>query len=145
LSGDNPVESLPFTHASFQEFLDQAKLMGSRCRQCGQRFVPPCLICRRCQADEMEWVEMPLEGKLAAFTTIHVGQSSMAAEGYDRDNPYGVGVIELEEGVRVSAQLTGVDARQPEKIQIGMPLKARFLKRGKAGESRTVLAFCPVS
>ncbi|RPI20888.1 MAG: Zn-ribbon domain-containing OB-fold protein [Chloroflexota bacterium] len=138
------METPPFTYASFQQFLTQGKLMGSRCSHCGQRYVPPRLICRRCHAGEMDWIEMPLQGKLAAFTTIHVGQSFMVAEGFDRSNPYCVGVIVLGEGVRITARLVDVDARQPEKIAIGMPVKAQFLHPEDKGDGRIVLAFRPI-
>jgi len=137
------VETPPFTYASFQQFLTQGRLMGSRCSRCGQRYVPPRLICRRCHEGDMEWIEMPLQGKLAAFTTIHVGQSFMVSEGFDRHNPYCVGVIELEDGVRISSRLIDVDARQPERIQIGTPMKAHFIHQGNPEEARTVLAFRP--
>ena len=36
----------------------------------------------------------------------------MIAEGYGRDNPYLAGVVELDEGVKISAQILGADARK---------------------------------
>ena len=58
-------------------------------------------------------------GKLAAFTSISIGPPAMQAEGYDRDNPYCTGVVRLDEGPRIVARIEGVDARNPDAIEIG--------------------------
>ena len=83
------------------------------------------------------------QGKLAAFTCITIGPSFMRAEGYDRKNPYCVGVVELKEGGRVDARIENVDATQPETIKVGMPLTVKFLQRGEGQDKRTFLAFEP--
>ncbi len=67
----------------------------------------------------------------------------MIAEGYGRNNPYCSGVVELEEGVRVVARIEEVNTREPESIQVGMPLTVRFLHRGEGENRRTFLAFKP--
>jgi len=82
-------------------------------------------------------------GKLSAFTCIAVGPPSMIEEGYDRQNPYCCGVVELEEGARVVARIHAVDAKRPETIRIGMPLKVKFLHRGEGASLTTILAFEP--
>ena len=133
------MEPLPFTFASFQQYLDQGRLMGVRCAACGQVDLPPRAICRRCRASQMEWVEMPSSGKLAAFTSIFVGQTRLIAEGFDRTNPYCAGVVELENGARISARIVGVDARQPASIRIGTPVTVEFLHRGRGSTDRTGL------
>jgi len=89
----------------------------------------------------MEWVEMKGKGKLAAFTTIYVGPTFMIEEGYDRNNPYCTGVVELEEGPGISARILGVDAKKPEEIKIGTPLVVDFVERGEGEAKRTYLAF----
>ncbi len=70
------------------------------------------------------------KGTLLAFTTIEVGTTMMLDSGYDRGNPYCSGIVELEEGPRISAQIMGVDAGNPQSIAIGTPLKLDFVERG---------------
>jgi len=89
----------------------------------------------------MEWVELKGRGRLCAFTTIWVAPTLMIQEGYGRDNPYCTGIVELEEGVKISARILGVDARNPEKIKINTPLQAEFLHRGEGEDKVTLLAF----
>ncbi len=70
------------------------------------------------------------KGKLVAFTTIEVGTTMMLDSGYDRGNPYCSGIVELEEGPRISTQIMGVDANNPESIAIGTLLQLDFIERG---------------
>lgn len=134
-------EARPFTHASFQQFLNEGKLMASRCADCGGLYLPPRAICPACHGDRLEWVETSGQGRLAAFTTIHIAPTAMIAAGYDRDNPYCAGVVELVEGVRISAFILGVDAKDPTSIQIGTPLTFATVERGEGDEKRAYLAF----
>ncbi|MFC1969935.1 Zn-ribbon domain-containing OB-fold protein [Chloroflexota bacterium] len=138
------MEERPFNDISYEQFLNEEKLMGSRCKKCGTLFVPPRSICIKCYATEMEWVEMKGKGKLAAFTCISVGPPFMIAEGYDRKRPYVSGVVALEEGTRAVARIEGVDGSKPETIKIGAPLQVEFLHRGEGDNLETFLAFKPL-
>ncbi len=137
------MEERPFNDISYERFLSEEKLMGSRCSKCGVLFVPPRSICIECHGTEMEWVEVKGKGKLAAFTCIAIGPPLMIKEGYDRQHPYVSGVVQLEERVRVVARIEGVDGSKPETITIGTPLQVEFLHRGEGENSTTFLAFSP--
>jgi len=117
--------------------------MGGKCAGCGALFVPPRAICRNCYGTEMEWVEAKGTGKLAGFTCIHIGPPAMAAEGYDRKNPYCTAAVELDEGPRVVARVEGIDALQPQAITIGTQLQVSFLHLGEGDDRKTILAFRP--
>ena len=138
-----PMEGRPFNDISYERFLSEDRLMGSKCKKCGVLSVPPRSICIKCYGSEMEWVEMKGKGKLVAFTCIAIGPPFMIREGYDRKHPYVSGVVELEEGVKVVARIEGVDGSKPETIKIGTPLKAEFLHRGEGENCTTFLAFRP--
>lgn len=134
------MQERPFSDISFESFLNEEKLMGSRCSQCQALYVPPRPICTACRGADMRWEQVSGKGRLAAFTCISIAPPAMIAEGYNRHNPYISGVVELEEGARVDARIEGIDPKKPEEIRIGMSLKAVFLHRG---DHRTVLAFDP--
>ncbi len=133
----------PFSDTSYNLFLNEEKLMGSRCKGCGVHFVPPRPICVKCHKADMEWKEMSGKGKLAAFTCITVAPPFMIAQGYNRNNPYCVGVVELDEGGHVDARIEGVDMNHPENIKIGTPMKVLFLHRNDSEKGETYLAFEP--
>ena len=134
----------PINDYQFERFLEEEKLMGARCTGCKTLFVPPRAICAKCHGSEMEWMETRGEGQLVAFTCISIGPPAMVEEGYDRNNPYCSGAVELAEGPRVVARIEGVDTLHPETIKIGMPVKAAFLHQGAGENRKTVLGFIPV-
>ena len=137
------MEARPFNDISYERFISEEKLMGSRCQKCNSLFVPPRSICVQCYGSEMEWVGMQGKGRLIAFTSIAIGPPSMIREGYDRKHPYVSGVVELEEGVKVVARIEGVDGNKPETIEIGTPVTVEFSHRGEGANGTTFLAFRP--
>jgi len=133
----------PVNDTSYELFLNEGKIMGTKCKKCGALSLPPRPICISCHGNEMEWVPFRGEGKLAAFTDILVAPPYMTKEGFGRNNPYVVGVVELKEGVRTVARITGIDAKNPEQIRVGMPPKAEFLSKGEGPTRQNSLAFKP--
>ena len=130
-----------FNNDSFQHYLSEKKLMGSRCATCASLYVPPRPLCSNCFGETMEWVEMAGQARLRAFTVVHIATSAMIEAGYGRENPYCSGIVKLEEGPSISAQIVGVDTTQPETISIGAPLNAIFVERGEGEEVKRYLAF----
>jgi uncharacterized OB-fold protein len=135
----------PFSDISYQQYLNEEQLMSSRCKRCGTFFLPPRPICMKCHGNEMEWVEMSGKGKLTTFSCIAIGPTFMMQNGHDRERPYCVGVVELEEGARVVAQFVGIDTSKPETIKIGLPLTVTYLHKGVGQNLRTFLAFKPLA
>jgi len=136
----------PFTEESYQQFLSEGKLMGSRSKETGEIFVPPRPMCPRTFSTDMEWVELSGKGELAAFTAVYIGPTAMIDAGYDRTNPYCTGIVRLAEGPSISAQILGVDASQPQSIVIGTPLYVTYIERNLDEESsRFFLAFTTVN
>ena len=133
----------PFNDTSYEHFLNEGKIMGTKCKKCGALSLPPRPLCVSCYGSQMEWVQFKGEGKLAAFTDILIAPPYMAKEGFGRNNPYVVGVVELDEGVKAVTRIVGIDAKKPEQIKIGTPLKADFLTKEEAGIRKTTLVFRP--
>ena len=136
------MEIRPFNDASYNQFLREGLLMGSKCKKCGTLSFPPRHICAFCYSSESEWVELAGTGRLAAFTSISVAPPDMIKQGFGRDNPYVVGVVDLDEGVRAVARIVGVDAKNPETIKVGMPMQVE-LPGSYAPAARACLFFAP--
>jgi uncharacterized OB-fold protein len=130
-----------FSNTAYQQFLNEHRLMGARCQSCGALYLPPRPMCPRCFSQDMAWEELPLDGRLAAFTVVHIAPTAMIAAGYGRDRPYCSGVVTLEAGPSISAQILGVDVEHPEQIKIGAALKGEFLERGEGEAQKTFLVF----
>ena len=131
----------PFSAAAFDHYIAEHKLMAVRCTKCGGLYVPPRAICPKCHSEELEWVETSGKGKLSAFTVIYSGPTFMVEQGFDRKNPYVSGIVELEEGMRISARIVGVDPTKPHEIKIGTPLNVNFVEFGEGEVKKAYLAF----
>ena len=123
------TEERKFNSASFYQFLAEKKLMGSKCKKCQALYLPPHPICIKCHGSDMEWVELKGDGKLAAFAAISVGPTCTIAEGHDRNNPYLVGIVKMDEGPKLCGRIQGIDPRNPDKIKVGTPVKVEFPER----------------
>lgn len=133
--------SRPFTAAAFNQYLAEHQLMAARCETCGALHLPPRAICPRCHGDKLTWQATSGRGRLAAFTAVYIVPTALAAEGHGRDNPYLSGIVELDEGVKISARILGLDPRNAAAIQIGTPVQAEYLTRGEGDRQTTLLAF----
>ena len=133
------MEEKEFTAASFYRFLDGKKLMGSKCKKCGALFLPPRPFCGQCLGGEMEWFQFSGRGKLVSYSVVRVGTTYYEEKGYSRDNPYCWGVLQLDEGPRISALLLRANPSRPDSIKIGKPLEVVFPdKPAEEGERNPV-------
>lgn len=134
-----------FTSAEFYNYLNEHKLMGTRCKSCGAITLPPRPICPVCKAHESEWVELSGKATLVAFTVVNIAPTMMLNAGYDRKNPYCTGIVQVEEGAFISAQILDMDVHHPDQIKVGTPLAVAFVERGAGDKKQTYLAFKPVA
>ena len=139
------MNTTQFTSQEFYAYIAEKELMGSRCQQCGTLQLPPRPYCPHCHTEKMEWLKFTGTAKLVAYTVIHVAPTVMLNAGYSFTKPYCTGIVELENGTRLSAQILGVDVDQPETIKIGTELKATFIERQNGEEKSIALAFEPVA
>ncbi len=97
-------------------FTDTAppRLLGSRCTVCGRHHFPRQDACPYCTAEGSTPVELSGTGRLWSWTTV-----TTAPPGYRGDVPYGFGVVELPEGLRVVTRLTETD---PGRLSAGEPM-----------------------
>jgi uncharacterized OB-fold protein len=79
-------------------------LIGGRCLSCGSEHFPRTDMCPYCGADTVETSELPITGRLWAWTTV-----TTAPPGYSGPVPYGFGVVELGGCIRVVTRLTEPD------------------------------------
>jgi uncharacterized OB-fold protein len=109
------------------QFLNQEKLMGSKCTVCGHVDLPARRLCSKC-FKESAWVELSGKGTLETFTSVFVGAKVMVDKGYDRKKPYVFAIAKMAEGPSVSGQLINVDGLKYNDIKIGLSLKVVFLQ-----------------
>jgi uncharacterized OB-fold protein len=111
----------------WREIPQRYRLEAGKCTKCGKIHYPPRLICNECKGREFETTELPRDGKLLTYTVIHV-----APPGLSDETPFAVGVVELENGVRLMSQIVDTDH---DKMEAGMPLRLEFRLVRREGHS----------
>ena len=88
--------------------LERGEFQTTRCRRCGETHYPPHVLCPACLGEELEWVDLPREGTLLAFT--------QQADAIRCRKPDVLGLVELE---GIGNVVTRIDAPF-EELSIGM-------------------------
>jgi len=115
----------------FIEALKEGKLMGTKCKKCGAKYLPPRGHCK-CGSHEVEWYEAPTRGRLFSYTLVTFPPDSMS-----KYAPYIVAVAELEDGSRLLAQIMDVPWKT---LQVGLSVK---VVPYQISEDRIVYMFKP--
>ena len=110
-----------------REVPQRYRLEAGKCKQCVNISFPPRLVCPKCKSKSFETVKLSREGKILTFTIIRVGPDK-----FSKETPYAVAIIELNDGVRLSAQVTDCDVN---KVEIGAKVKLIFRKIQDEGKS----------
>lgn len=101
---------------------DEPQLIGGRCGACGAVAFPHQGSCPRCGDLAMARHLLPRRGTLWTFTTQEFLPKEPYASGETLETftPYGVGLVQLGDEVRVEGRLTEGDA---SKLRIGMSVQ----------------------
>jgi hypothetical protein len=103
-------------------------LIGTVCTNCDTKFFPPrdfCSICRR--HGKIQEFKFSGRGEIYSYSVVHA-----PPEGFEYQKPYIIGIIKLEEGPKLTAQI--VDCK-PEDVSIGKKVKSVFRKIVEVGRS----------
>jgi len=101
----------------FWEGAREGKLLIQRCKGCGTLRHPPGPVCPKCHSFEWDTVESSGNGTIYSFVVMHYPE----VPPFDHPNP--IGLIELDEGTRLVAQLVGI---APGEVKIGQRVKVEF-------------------
>ena len=138
------MEQVAFAEGVFTWPSEDPRLIGGRCAQCAAVTFPLQPGCPRCGSTAMEQHELPTRGRLWTFTTQEFAPIEPFAGRTAADfEPFGVGMVELGDEVRVEGRLTTADT---DRLEIGMEMELRvvpFCTRDDGTEVVTY-AFAPV-
>ena len=123
---------------------DEPQLIGGRCNECGAVSFPRPPSCARCGAVDVAQHLLPRRGTLWTFTTQEFLPKEPYAGGetVETFRPYGVGMVQLGDEVRVEGRLTESD---PSKLEIGMEVELAVVpfRTEPDGTDVMVYAFTP--
>ena len=116
----SPQRPQPVATAETQPYWDAAResrLMVQRCRACGRHQFYPRAFCAACLSDDIEWVQATGTGRIYTFTICRIAANAAMTA------PYAVALIDLDEGVRMLANLVDCDLAL---IRCGGRVQVRF-------------------
>ena len=99
----------------FIDYLEKGKVMGTKCKECGQIFFPPRADCFQCLSRDMEWFEISSKGKLLTYSKLEY-----APVGFEDDLPYAIALLDYGD-YKVFARIAA-DVPE-EEIKVGMEMK----------------------
>jgi uncharacterized OB-fold protein/acyl dehydratase len=127
-----PRPALTRDNAFWFEAAKEHRLVIQRCAGCATLRHPPRPRCDRCGSYEWNTVEASGKGTVYSFVVMHYPQVPSF------DYPLPIGLIELEEGTRLVANLIDVER---DDIEVGMPVEVVWEDHD---DDLTLPAFRPV-
>lgn len=118
----------------FWEAAARREYMLKRCSSCKQFHYPPQNVCPHCLSSNTVWIRGSGYGKVYSYTITYQG----GGPGYAEEVPFVLGIIELDEGVRVWSNVVGID---PKEVKVGMVVEAVF--ENVAGQGIAIPRFRP--
>ncbi|MBF0362443.1 MAG: Zn-ribbon domain-containing OB-fold protein [Oligoflexia bacterium] len=89
-----------FPSKNWREYNHRYRFEASKCKKCNHINFPTRLVCPKCKGREFEQIDLPYEGKIITYTVQYVTPA-----GFEDITPYVVAIVELTNGVRVTAQI----------------------------------------
>jgi uncharacterized OB-fold protein len=120
------------------------QLIASRCSACGEVAFPAQQSCPACTSESVEEILLSRRGELWTWTIQRFPPPPPFIGDAKSFVPYGVGYVELPEGVRVEARLTTAN---PDELAIGQTMELVIEKFAEDDDGRSLMtfAFSPVS
>ncbi len=116
------LKPIPVPSEDSQPFWAAAKkheLSLQRCGTCGSFRFPPAPVCPECTALGGEWTKLKGRGKIFSFVVFH----RAFHKSFQKDVPYAVALVELEEGPRLITNIVGVALDQ---VRCDLPVEVVF-------------------
>lgn len=114
-----PLPAVTEEGREYWEGCKRHELLLQQCKECGKLQFPHRTICIGCFSVALQTVKASGKGKVYSFSTVYRAPS----KGFLQDLPYTVGLIELDEGPRITSNIVGC---KPEEVKIGMKVEVVF-------------------
>ena len=99
----------------FINHLEQGKVMGTKCNNCGLLFFPPRADCYQCLSADMDWFEVSGTGKLVTYSKLEY-----APVGFGDDLPYAIALLDYGDYKVFGRIASNVPE---EEIRVGMEMR----------------------
>ncbi len=112
---------------------DDPHLVANACGSCGALFFDRRNACASCGGTDFSQRRLANDGVLRAFTIVHRATPDVTV-------PYVSGIVDLDGGGVVKANVVGIDPR-PEQVALGMKVKLTTFPIGTDSEGTQAISF----
>ncbi len=124
---------MPAVPRFWRRIPNRYNLIGTKCKKCDSVFFPPRSVCPECRSvGKLESFDLKGTGTVVSYTVVRV-----PPEGFENEAPYNLAIVELDEGPRITGQITD---SKPGEVGIGDRVEAIFRKIGEDG-SRGIIHY----
>jgi uncharacterized OB-fold protein len=118
---------------------EDPQLVGSRCEKCSATVFPLQERCPKCSAANMSRVLLPRRGHVVAWTTQGFPPGApYAGPTGEAFVPFGVGLVQLADVIRVEGRLTEND---PQKLRFGQAVELTMVPLSTDDDGNEVVTF----
>lgn len=122
---------MTFPSRVWREFPQRYRLEAAQCDDCSKVLYPPRLACPACGGSAFSTVVLPRSGTILTFTIVRVPPA-----GFTEQSPLPIALVELENGIRIMAQVG--DVEDPDELRVGMPVRLEFRRINWDGEAGVI-------
>ena len=118
----SPPRPLPIPTAETAHYWRAAlegRLEIQYCHACRRHQFYPRRFCTQCLSDQLDWVQASGRGRIYTYTVCHVA----GHPAFESRVPYAIGMIELDENVRLLAGIVDSDMKR---LAVGAPVEVCF-------------------
>jgi len=109
--------------------LKDVSLAGTRCAACAETSLGSVALCPNCGSDRVDTLRLGDDGTLWTYTVAR-HRPPGDYRGREPFKPFGIGLVELPEGLRVMCTLDC----ELEQLRVGLPLRfTPFIRHDKDG------------
>ena len=116
---DKPIPPLNRDSKPFWDSMREGNMRLQRCADCGKVRHYPRPVCDSCHSFGVDWIRASGKGTVHSWTVSH----HPFLPGFIVDLPMTLVTVDLEEGVRMCAQMRGVE---PGQMAIDMPVELGY-------------------
>ena len=119
MSDKKPLPQPNADTAPFWDGCREHELRFQKCAECGHIRWPASILCPTCHSQKTLWVTAKGRGKIYSYVIYHRAYHP----GFEKDVPYVVALVELDEGPRM---LTNIIGCRKEAVQCDMPVEVEW-------------------
>ncbi len=142
---NHETKQIPIVEGYFAWPSSDPRLIGTKCKSCGTYFFPKSPICQnpKCQnKDDVTEIPLSKKGRLWSYTFQYY-QPPPPYKGTDPFVPFGIGLVEFPEGIKVLGAITDC-AEEDLKIGLYMEVVIEKMYEDELGNEYLTWKFKPV-